>query len=543
MDESQEEKPSFWTLPNKDQIFYLVICRVVEPLAYSSIAPYIYYMVRDFGYDDPSEIAVFVTLIMTSFSLGQAVTAVSWGRFSDSKGRKPSLLLGLVGTAFSIILFGTATNVYVAMLGRFLSGALNGNIGVLRTMLAELVGDRKEYQTRAFAILPITFNIGTIVGPMIGGLLADPAGNYPGLFGWSTLLRKYPYLLPNLFPLPFIVVSFLSTLFFVHETSTMPGAWLPTHRDPGLALGLRVKRYFLSRRDGYESIPNTADGEEAVDPLIQEPQDALPVELGDEGESHHSQSEVTEAVTSSEHSTNKHSRPSIRSVLTQPVKVTLAAYVIIMLHSPSFMQLFPLFLSTPRQGKEAHENLLFFNGGLGMKTSEIGMIISVMGVSAVILQLMVYPRLASYIGVAKLHKITILVYLPTYFLIPFLSFLPVEPESLTFFTATALAGLYLMGRTFAIPPMTVLITNASPSRRVLGTVHGLCHSVTSVARTAGPFVLGSIYSLGVKWNMIGLAWWVMSLIVVVEIFVASQLREWGDEVKDEEQEQLQDTNN
>lgn len=527
----EDEEPSFWTLPNKDQIVYLVIVRITEPLAYSSISPYIYYMVRDFGYDSPSEIAVLVTLIMTSFPLGQALTAVGWGRFSDSRGRKPALLLGLLGTALSITLFGTARNVYMAMLGRFLCGALNGNIGVLRTMIAELVGDKREYQTRAFAILPITFNIGTIVGPMIGGLLSDPAENFPALFGWSNLLRRYPYLLPNLFPLPLMAIAFVSTLFFVQETGTNPGVWLPKSRDPGLQLGLKVKHWLRSRSNQYESIPTDENPVRGLSPVELIDDDDFP----DNCAAAAPEIEVVPSHDSIDESSSPRSntKPSIRSVLTRPVKVTLAAYIVLMLHNPTFMQLFPVFLSTPRLGPDAHKNLIFFNGGLSMKTSEIGMIISVMGLAGVVLQLMIYPRLASRWGVARLHRIAILTYVPAYFCLPFLSFLPVSPEWLSFISATVIAAIYLMGRTFSIPPMAVLITNASPSKQVLGTVHGLTHSVTSIARTAGPFILGTIYSLGVKYNMIGLAWWVMTLIAVAEQFVAAQLEEWGDVPKQE----------
>jgi MFS family permease len=526
--EDPELEPSYWTLPNKGQIFLLVICRITEPLAYASISPYIYYMIRDFGYTDPSHISVLVTLVTTSFSFGQAVSAVHWGKFADIRGRKPALLLGLLGTAISILIFGTATNIYWAMAGRMMSGLLNGNIGVMRTMVAEFIGDKKQYQTRAFAILPITMNVGTIVGPMIGGLLADPATNYPWLFGDSQFLKKYPYILPNLFPIPFIVVALCSSVLFIEETLDTHQALMPRATDRGLQLGNAIKCWLRRRNHDYEPIEDsnfgTIGSTDSDDELI----------LSELEEDEFSEDESLGIIASSTPQV-KTSEPvdepvdrSLKAILTKPVRITLACYIILMLHCPTFMQLLPLFLSTPRMDdKGNHTNPIMFNGGLGLKTSEIGLIISVLGCVGVSLQLMVYPRLAAYFGNARLHRIALTVFPASYFLMPYLSFIPASPEILATLGTIALATVVILGRTFAIPPMTILITNAAPSKRVLGTVHGLTHSVTSTARCVGPFILGNLYSLGVRVNMISLAWWIMAVIVIVENFVARDLKEWG----------------
>jgi len=62
-----------------------------------------------------------------------------WGAVSDRVGRKPVLLLGCMGTMFSMLLVGLANNIWVALLGRAIGGFLNGNIGVIQTMVGELV--------------------------------------------------------------------------------------------------------------------------------------------------------------------------------------------------------------------------------------------------------------------------------------------------------------------------------------------------------------------------------------------------------------------
>ena len=74
-----------------------------------------------------------------------------WGAVSDRVGRKPVLLLGCVGTMFSMLLVGLANNIWVALLGRAIGGFLNGNIGVIQTMVGELV-TKPEHERKSLPL-------------------------------------------------------------------------------------------------------------------------------------------------------------------------------------------------------------------------------------------------------------------------------------------------------------------------------------------------------------------------------------------------------
>lgn len=528
-DATEKVEPSYWNMPKRGQIMLLMICRITEPLAYQSISPYIYYMIKSFGFENPSDIAALVTVVMTAFALGQALTAVFWGRFADKRGRKPALLLGLVGTGVSIIIFGTSRSIGVAILGRLMCGMLNGNVGVMRSMVAELIGNRKEYQTRAFAILPIVNNVGTIVGPMVGGLLADPARSYPDVFGGSAFLKRYPYVLPNLFPLPFIVFALVAGTLFIEETSESPYALLPRSSDPGLKVGAKVKAWWAGRRrsgDGADYAPlgpdeDAAELDENVGDDSLESGMRTPTGTGPRSPSSSIPPSPQDSPANDDHAQGT----SIRDVLTPEVKITLTAYALLTLHAPTFNQSYPVFLSTPRMD-ETHTNPIFFNGGLGLPTDKIGLVMSMLGAFAVFLNLAWYPRLAARLGNARLHKVAVCAFPIGYIATPYLAWLPAKPTWVPVMIPTVVATALVIARTFALPPMTVLMTNCAPSRKVLGTVHGITHSVTSLSRTLGPFTLGALYSVGVREGMVGLAWWIAALVVLVEIYFAMQLREW-----------------
>lgn len=92
-----------------------------------SIFPYVYYMIQDFGIThDPSEISIYAGMVTSAFTLAEFSSGVAWGRVSDRIGRKPVLLTGLAGTALSMLIFGFAPNLPIALLARALGGLLNG---------------------------------------------------------------------------------------------------------------------------------------------------------------------------------------------------------------------------------------------------------------------------------------------------------------------------------------------------------------------------------------------------------------------------------
>lgn len=142
-----QEKPVTWSsLPKKGQLAVLTFARLSEPLTQTSLQAYMFYQLKSFDPSLPdSKISAQAGILQGSFTAAQFITAVWWGRLADAEwmGRKRVLLIGLMGTCLSCIGFGFSRSFVSAMIFRTLGGILNSNVGVMRTLIAEIISEKK----------------------------------------------------------------------------------------------------------------------------------------------------------------------------------------------------------------------------------------------------------------------------------------------------------------------------------------------------------------------------------------------------------------
>ena len=100
------------------------IVRLSEPIALTSIFPYAWELVKKFEVASEVYASFYAGLLISSFALAEALMGMYWGSLSDRIGRKPVLLIGCIGTMFSMIFVGVATNFWIALLGRLFGGLL-----------------------------------------------------------------------------------------------------------------------------------------------------------------------------------------------------------------------------------------------------------------------------------------------------------------------------------------------------------------------------------------------------------------------------------
>ncbi len=105
-------------------------------------------MVKSFHVGNKNNASLYAGFLICAFAFAESFTGFFWGALSDRVGRKPILLFGCVGTVLSLLLVGFSTNIWLALVGRTLGGFLNGNAGVVQTMVGEMV-KRPEHERQS----------------------------------------------------------------------------------------------------------------------------------------------------------------------------------------------------------------------------------------------------------------------------------------------------------------------------------------------------------------------------------------------------------
>ncbi|KAN0136219.1 efflux pump azaL [Lactarius tabidus] len=213
-DDGAQRKPT--PLP-KTQLFLLLLVRIAEPITSLSISPYISELVSELSIigGDTRKVGYYTGMLMSIHYAAEAATVLQWSRFSDHIGRKPILLLGLMGSVVSTILFGLSRSFWALVLSRCLNGVLNGNLGVIKSMIAELTDETNV--ARGFSLLPMARAVGYIIGPFIGGVLSRPQDHWPNRFS-HPFWAEYPYFLPCLVAATYALISFIVTAMYLEET-------------------------------------------------------------------------------------------------------------------------------------------------------------------------------------------------------------------------------------------------------------------------------------------------------------------------------------
>jgi MFS transporter, DHA1 family, tetracycline resistance protein len=143
----------------------LLLTTLINFIGVGIIGPIAPALAAEYGAD-----ALLIGLLYTSYSLAQFVGVPALGALSDRFGRRPILLISLLGSALGYAIFGIGGALWVLFAGRVLEGVTNGNISTVFAYTADITS--KEQRTRSFGYLSAAMGVGLIVGPVLGGLLS-----------------------------------------------------------------------------------------------------------------------------------------------------------------------------------------------------------------------------------------------------------------------------------------------------------------------------------------------------------------------------------
>jgi len=157
--------------------FILAFTLLVVMLGYGMVLPVMPFYIEKLGAGGRE-----LGWLMACYSLMQLICAPVWGVLSDRIGRKPVLLVGVLGYAITLFLFGLADSLWMLFLARTLSGVLSS--ATMPTALA-YIGDhaREQERSRDMGQLGAAMGVGVVVGPLLGGFLSSDTLALPFFVG------------------------------------------------------------------------------------------------------------------------------------------------------------------------------------------------------------------------------------------------------------------------------------------------------------------------------------------------------------------------
>ncbi len=185
-------------LKNRNLLIISLIA-MVNMLGYGIVIPILYAYSKKFGLSDFQN-----GLLFALFSVFQFIATPIIGRLSDKYGRRPMLLISIIGTAVSFFITAFAPNAFFLFFARALDGITAGNIPVAFAVISD--STKPEERAKAFGLIGSAFSFGFVFGPAIAALT----------IGWGAAV---PFLIAGIIT----TIAVILTALYLPETNKHMG--------------------------------------------------------------------------------------------------------------------------------------------------------------------------------------------------------------------------------------------------------------------------------------------------------------------------------
>merc|ERR1711871_819428 len=530
-DDGSPSKQEVTPLPGRAALTATLV-QTCEGFQITVLFPFVVFMCRDFGIDQ-TELGLYSGLLASCFPFAQFLSSIMWGRLSDRFGRKPAILAGLLGTCSATLCFGLSTTYGMAFASRFAGGLLNGNIGVLKSFLADVTDHTNR--AKAFSYIGLGWGIGSILGPAFGGLFARPTEVYPDTFPSDGLFGTYPYLLPCLGVCTIGIIVFFFALFFMVEPETeefgagvgvsvatkVPGSALVNSGGAGQG-AKRTERKLqgeMYRKLGKDEATGDLEmlpvvTEEAPSPLSEPVVDPtfMHEAMQPAGENAARESAGHDAQEEMGLESGNDSNPPDQSLFrSPPVLLSVGSYGGVAFCWMVFDELYPVFCQLPRS-----------LGGLGLDSFTIGLTLTCGGAALLLITGVICPLVVRHIPPLTMYRMGTIGSIPYFICFPIVALAVVNsistsdsvhssglnnsdtnssnlgrPEPALTVFLIAVQSLKQVVAFASFTAVMVMISNSARSDQQ-GAVNGFGQSVASLARCIGPAAGGGLWTLSLR---------------------------------------------
>lgn len=170
----------------KYNLYIIWIGQFIAMMGMSMVVPFLPLYIRELGLSDHQQIAKWSGFVFSGPFLFSFILVPVWGFLGDKYGRKLMVVRALFGLAIAQVLIGLSQNVYHLLIGRIIQGMVSGFVPASMALVSSTTP--KEKTGYALGLLQTATSGGTVLGPFVGGFLADHIGIRPIFFITASLL-------------------------------------------------------------------------------------------------------------------------------------------------------------------------------------------------------------------------------------------------------------------------------------------------------------------------------------------------------------------
>lgn len=175
---------------DKNALIFGLISVFLCGIGFGIITPVVPFLVQPYV-NSSGQQAIVVTLLTSVYAVCVFFVAPGLGALSDRYGRRPILLICLLGSAIGYLIFGMGGALWVLFAGRIIDGITGGNISTIFAYFSDITPENQR--TKYFGWISAVSGIGFVIGPTLGGLLAKFGYSVPFYFGAMITLLNLVY--------------------------------------------------------------------------------------------------------------------------------------------------------------------------------------------------------------------------------------------------------------------------------------------------------------------------------------------------------------